>query len=107
MNLVPPLLGFVLHAILVPPLPRWATFFRPWRDWRKMGCRVRGVENIFRAVFWQVRKPANLFGLAPLLDQGNQVESAPGFGRLPFWIQGNQVEPAPSSGRLSFSTDYK
>ena len=23
---------------MVPPLPRWATVFRPWRDWRGDGC---------------------------------------------------------------------
>jgi hypothetical protein len=31
--LVPPLRGFLLRVNTVPPLPRWATLFRPWRDW--------------------------------------------------------------------------
>src|SRR5258708_2723772 len=31
-NYVPPVRGLVVHTITVPPLPRWATFFRPWRD---------------------------------------------------------------------------
>jgi hypothetical protein len=34
---VPPLRGFVPDAYSVPPLPRWATLFRPWRDWLSEG----------------------------------------------------------------------
>jgi hypothetical protein len=30
---VPPLRGLMVHANSVPPLPRWAALFRPWRDW--------------------------------------------------------------------------
>jgi hypothetical protein len=30
---VPPLRGLVVRVITVPPLPRWAAVFRPWRDW--------------------------------------------------------------------------
>jgi hypothetical protein len=29
------------HASMVPPLPRWATLFRPWRDWREIGAQVK------------------------------------------------------------------
>jgi len=29
---VPPLRGLVIHANTFPPLPQWATLFRPWRD---------------------------------------------------------------------------
>jgi REP-associated tyrosine transposase len=29
---VPPLRGLAAHARAAPPLPRWATFSRPWRD---------------------------------------------------------------------------
>jgi hypothetical protein len=29
---VPPLRGLVVRANTFPPLPRWATVFRPWRD---------------------------------------------------------------------------
>jgi hypothetical protein len=29
---VPPLRGLVTLVMLVPPLPQWATLFRPWRD---------------------------------------------------------------------------
>jgi hypothetical protein len=35
---VPPLRGFVPDANSVPPLPRWATLFRPCRDWPTEGC---------------------------------------------------------------------
>ena len=34
---VPPLRGFFPDAYMVPPLPRWATLFRPWRDWLSGG----------------------------------------------------------------------
>jgi hypothetical protein len=30
---VPPLRSLVVHANTAPPLPQWATLFRPWRDW--------------------------------------------------------------------------
>jgi hypothetical protein len=37
---VPPLRGLALHSNTAPPLPRWATIFRPWRDWNKAPCAV-------------------------------------------------------------------
>jgi hypothetical protein len=45
-GLVPPLRGLVARANTFPPLPRWATVFRPWRDSavnaRNAGSGVRG-----------------------------------------------------------------
>jgi hypothetical protein len=29
---VPPLRGLVVRTNTFPPLPQWATLFRPWRD---------------------------------------------------------------------------
>ena len=34
-SFVSPLRGLVLRVNSYPPLPRWATLFRPWRDWRE------------------------------------------------------------------------
>jgi hypothetical protein len=44
-GLVPPLRGLVVRANTFPSLPRWATVFRPWRDFEvnamKAGSGVR------------------------------------------------------------------
>jgi len=45
-GLVPPLRGLVARANTFPPLPRWATVFRPWQDFAVIamnaGSGVRG-----------------------------------------------------------------
>src|SRR5882672_6878160 len=45
-NHVPPLRGLVLRANTVPPLPRWATLFRPWRDWKQLNPSCRLTRTI-------------------------------------------------------------
>jgi hypothetical protein len=40
---VPPLRGCLCREDTVPPLPRWATLFRPWRDWKDDECFCSGV----------------------------------------------------------------
>jgi hypothetical protein len=43
-RIVPPLRGLVARANTFPPLPRWATVFRPWRDLavRRAATGLRG-----------------------------------------------------------------
>jgi hypothetical protein len=40
-RLVPPLRGFPVRGNVVPPLPRWAMFCRPWRDFAVRQCALR------------------------------------------------------------------
>ena len=44
-GLVPPLRGLAFRANAVPPLPRWATVFRPWRDFGDAMSAATGVRG--------------------------------------------------------------
>jgi hypothetical protein len=46
MSHVPPLRGLVRDTNAVPPLPRWATLFRPWRDWLSEGWPSTGQFSV-------------------------------------------------------------
>jgi len=42
---VPPLRGLLLPANTVPPLPWWATLFRPCRDWNAMRRAISALTD--------------------------------------------------------------